>query len=163
MKNKVRILLLIASCGLLAFGLIPRDYVACPDWDIYLVDQDGHAMPGVPLHIVAMDPTVEDEYASVDKVTDASGHVFVPRRVVRASRLRSFLGAMKQLPALAHAEVNVNGYASITLPAGYGYGNPGEPGAQGIYWYRQTGHVVSRGILYRCASGVRRYGCDGPK
>src|SRR5438552_6705093 len=72
--------LLLAAVLLL--GLWPRDYVACPDWDIYVVDQDGRAMPGVAMHVAAMDPTVEDQYATVEGTTDAQGHVFVPRRVV---------------------------------------------------------------------------------
>jgi hypothetical protein len=158
MKMIGLVALLVAAVLLL--GLWPRDYVACPDWDIYVVDQDGKAMPGVAMNIAAMDPTVEDGYATVDRTTDAQGHVFVPRRVVRASRLRSIWGVLKQIPLLAHGEVNANGFAAIPPPAGYGYANPREPGEGGVYWYKESGHVVSREILYRCVPGVRRYGCD---
>lgn len=145
---------------LLVMGLWPRDYVACPDWDIYVVDQDHKPMPGVPMHVSATDPKVEDRFPSLDFTTDEQGHVFVARRVVRSSRLRSMWGALKQFPALAHAETKSNGYAHVPPPTGYGYANPGEPGESGAYWYNETGHVRSTVILYRCAAGVRRYGCE---
>ena len=117
-------------------------------------------MPGIAVHVAAGDPTIENEYTTVDLTTDAYGHVFVPQRVVRASRLRSMWGVLKQIPLLAHGEVNANGYASIPPPRGYGYPNPGEPGEGGAYWYKETIHTVSRVVLYRCAVGVRRYGCS---
>ena len=137
-----------------------REYVASPDWDIYVVDQDGIPMSSIAVHVAGGDPKIEDEYAAVDLTTDAKGHVFVPRRVVRASRLREWWGAVKQIPLLAHGEVNANGYASVPPPPGYGYPNPGEPGEGGAYWYRQTSHVVSRVILYRCSPDIRRNGCQ---
>ena len=88
-------------------------------------------MPGVAVHAVAGNPRVEDEYRSIDLTTDTQGHVFVARRRVRASRLRAFWGVLKQVPLLAHGEVNANGYASIPPSLGYGYPNPGEPGEGG--------------------------------
>lgn len=143
---------------LLVLGMQTRDYVACPDWDIYVVDQDGKPMPGIVMHVAAMDPKVEESYATADLTTDAQGHIFVPRRVIRASRLRAFWGALKQMPALAHGENRANGYATTPPPPGYGYANPGEPGA-GAYWYDETQHATSRVVLYRCVEGVNRYGC----
>ena len=154
--------LVVSLCfaAVVLFGLRRRDHVACPNWDIYVMDQDGRPMPGIAVHVAAGDPTIENEYTTVDLTTDAYGHVFVPQRVVRASRLRSMWGVLKQIPLLAHGEVNANGYASIPPPRGYGYPNPGEPGEGGAYWYKETIHTVSRVVLYRCAVGVRRYGCS---
>src|SRR5215469_5952628 len=156
-------IILIASCFavvLLLLGLQKHDYVACPDWDIYVVDQDGMPISWIGVHVAAGDPKVEDQYAVTDLRADAQGHVFVPRRVVRASRIRAFWGVLKQIPLLAHGEVNANGYASIPPPPGYGYPNPGEPGQGGASWYKESTHTVSRVVLYRCAVGVRRYGCS---
>ena len=159
----MKTILLIALCfaiSLLLLGMRGKDYVACPDWDIYVVDQDGIPMPGIKVHVAAGDPKVEDEYSTTDLTTDVKGHIFFPRRVVRASHIRSLWGVLKQVPALAHGEVNANGYASIPPPPGYGYPNPGEPGEGGAYWNNQTSRVISRVVFYRCAAGVRRYGCQ---
>ncbi|HYT77638.1 MAG TPA: hypothetical protein VEL79_22990 [Vicinamibacterales bacterium] len=144
---------------LLVFGLQQRDHVACPDWDIYVVDQDGKPMAGVGMNIYSSDPTVEGESTALVRVTDGQGHVFVPRRVIRASRLRAIYGTLEQLPALAHAEIRANGYASIQMPDGYGLPNPHEPGEGGAYWYEETRRVVSRVVLYQCVQGVRRVHC----
>jgi len=160
LKNSTRLgVLALCAAGVALFGLQEKDHVACPDWDIYVVDQDAKPMPGMAVHVAAGDPTVEDGYTTSDLITDTQGHISVPRRVVRASRFASFWGVLKQVPALAHGETRANGYASMPPPPGYGYPNPGEPGAGGAYWYNETGHVVSRVILYKCVAGVRRYGC----
>lgn len=163
LMKKIWLVALCVIAVFLALGMQTRTYVACPDWDIYVVNQDGTPMPGVPVHAAAGDPKVEAEYWAIDLTTDTQGHVFVPRRTVRASRLRAFWGVLKQVPLLAHGEVNANGYASIPPPPGYGYPNPGEPGEGGAYWYKETSHVISRVILYRCTAGIRRYGCQLPQ
>src|SRR5262249_2529298 len=122
-------------------------------------DQDGKPLPGIGMHISASHPAVDDQDLAIAMTTDAQGHVFVPRRVIHAARWRSIAGSLKQARAFVHAEFRSSGYAAIPPQAGYGYANPGEPGEGGAYWYSETGHVVSQAILYRCVSGVRRYGC----
>src|SRR5262249_27549451 len=116
-------------------------------------------LPGIAMNVSASHPAVDDQDLGSAMTTDAQGHVFVPRRVVRAARWRSIAGTLKQARAFVHAEFRSSGYASIPPPPGYGYPNPGEAGEGGAYWYSQTGHVVSHAMLYRCVPGVRRYGC----
>jgi len=49
-------MVLTASCFavvLLPLGLQEHDYVACPNWNIYVVDQDGTPISGIGVHAAA--------------------------------------------------------------------------------------------------------------
>src|SRR6266567_9077613 len=116
---------------LLALAMVPRPHLVGPDWDIYVVDQDGKPMPGVRMRIYETNPTIEDSAPDIVRTTDVQGHVFLPKRVVRVSTLRSAYGTLKQIPFFVHAEFNAPGYGSIDLPPGYGHANIHEPGAEG--------------------------------
>jgi hypothetical protein len=67
---------------LLLAGMQRKDHVACPDWDVYVSDENKSPMPDLAVHIAPMDPTVKDDYATAGLITDANGHVVVPRRVI---------------------------------------------------------------------------------
>ena len=151
---------LLIGLGVLVLAIVPRRHLVGPDWDIYLVDQDGKPMPGVRMRVYESNPTVEENAPDIERTTDAQGHVFLPKRVVRVSTLRSAYGTLKQIPFFVHAEFNAYGYASIECPPGYGHANVNEPGSQGAVWYRGPERTASRVVLYRCVSGVQRLGCD---
>ena len=141
--RRVAIVVIVVS---LAVALVPRQHLVGPDWDIYVVDQDGKPMPGVRIRIYESNPTVEKDAPDIERETDSKGHIFLAKRYVRVSTLRSTYGTLKQLPYFVHAEFNAYGFGSIEYPPGYGNPNINEPGSQGIVWYRGPERTTARAV-----------------
>ena len=71
-----------------ALSLIPIPYRACPMWDVLVVDDSGHPVPGVTVRLVYQNYSAESQSHQEDRITNESGRAAFPRQVSSASILR---------------------------------------------------------------------------
>lgn len=70
--NRRRLFLALAVTGVL---LVPIPRLRCPDWDVWVVDDDGNAIEGMNVHLDYQDYWIESSSHEKAQITDASGHV----------------------------------------------------------------------------------------
>jgi hypothetical protein len=95
---------------LLIVGLIPISYEASPRWDVSVVAEDGHPLPGVNVRLVYQNYSAEDEGHEITLATDENGHVLFPEQFQKSSFARRIFYTLSSARAGVHASFGRHAY-----------------------------------------------------
>jgi Bacterial Ig-like domain (group 1) len=95
-----RILLILAACAF-ALAFVPIKTLNSPGWNVLVVDQNGHPIPGITVRLSYQNYSAEDKTHETDGTTDNYGHATFTPQALSASganrliyTLRSALGGV---------------------------------------------------------------------
>lgn len=95
-------------------GLVPRDIVVVPRWQISVTHLDGSARPGQQVTLWWTHYSLPDPPRFEQRRTDPSGEVHFEARVLRLSRAAELAGALKALKASGiHASFGPSAWAVV--------------------------------------------------
>jgi hypothetical protein len=109
MASPVRIgstaLLLVAglAAGVLLAAVWPVTSPATPEWEVWVVDENGRPLQGVTVRLVWQNYSAETESHEEDRQTDKNGYAVFSARTFKASALRLVLGTIQAAEAGVHA------------------------------------------------------------
>lgn len=104
-------IIVIAGIALFASFLIPVPYLACPSWDVSVVNESGRPLEGMTVRPVYQNYSAENESQEEDRTTDGRGFATFPRRISTASLLRRCVYSIVSAGAGVHASFGRHAYA----------------------------------------------------
>jgi hypothetical protein len=79
----------VACVALVVFGVAwPWEYLACPRWEVWVVNEQGQPLPGAVVHLTYMNYSAESSPHRVTRTSDHAGYAVFPPQYGRASCLR---------------------------------------------------------------------------
>ncbi|SRR5208337_1153926 len=97
MKRRLAIAAPLFLAGLLALRLLPVAWLAAPQWEVTVVDDQGKPIEGMTVRETWQNFSVEMQGHLEDRQTDAEGYVAFPARNSEYSVLRQIEAALSQL------------------------------------------------------------------
>ncbi len=97
MRRRLALIAAVGCCGLLLFGVVPRNVVVAPRWRIIVLDDTGKPYPHVQVvqwwghYSRGNVPEFQEQRTGTD------GAVVFEMRVVHISRAKELIGALKAL------------------------------------------------------------------
>ena len=114
---------------------------ATPHWEVWVVDENGHALQGMTVRLVWENYSAESESHEQDLRTDENGYVVFPARTFKASALRRLFGTIRAARAGVHASFGPHAYVFA-----FGRGLEGDAVAHGYItdWTGKPDEMQSR-------------------
>jgi hypothetical protein len=113
----------ILGAGFATFALllIPIPYLAAPDWNVWVVDEQGTVLQGMLVRFDYQNYSVENTEHEEDQYTDAQGHAVFHRRSLSASILQRCFYTARSAMAGVHASFGTHAWINV-----FGQGREGE-------------------------------------
>jgi len=93
-----RVLLILVACAL-GLAVIPFRSLNCPEWDVWVVDQNGQPVSGITVRLSYKNYSAEDETHEIDRTTDQRGHTAFAAQTLSASLVRRLIFILSSLRA----------------------------------------------------------------
>jgi hypothetical protein len=126
---------------ILGLSLIPVPYLACPTWDVWVIDENGQPVQGVTVRLVYQNYSVEPGSHEEDRVTNQSGYAAFPHRESSASMLRRCFYTALSATAGVHASF---GRHAWVFAFGKGVHGSATSGQIVTNWTGSPDHMESR-------------------
>lgn len=101
-KNALAMALVLT---VVVFWLFPVSWLAAPEWEVVVVDEQGKAVEGITVREIWQNYSVETEGHEADRQTDANGRATFSAR-------RSEYSVLRQIAGTASALVHLNVHGS---------------------------------------------------
>jgi hypothetical protein len=144
----------VVGAIVLGLSLIPIPYVACPSWDVSVVDDIGHPVQRATVRLVYRNYSAEARSHEEDRTTDELGHADFPRRESSVPVLRLCYYSASAARTGVHASFGRHASAFAFGKGLYGISTSGELVTN---WTGSPDHMESRIVAepgYRLPSGL---------
>jgi len=139
-------IIVIAGIALFGLSVIPVPYLACPRWDVIVVDESGQPLTGMTVRLVYQDYSAERESHEEDRTTNERGYVTFPRRISTASFLQRSFYTLVSAGAGVHSSFGRHAYVSTF---GHSLEGTATSGQHVTDWTGAPGHMQSQIIATR--------------
>ncbi len=111
----------LAGAAAIVLSLVPIPYLACPDWSIQVVDEQGRPLQGMLVHLDYQNYSVEDNEHEEDQYSDKLGRAAFHHKTGSASILRRCFYTARSALEGVHASFGTHAWVNV-----FGQGREGE-------------------------------------
>jgi hypothetical protein len=157
-----RFLLPIVAVAVLLPLLIPLRVLVAPGWRLTLTDEAGKPMGQIAVTETWQHYSLEDQSHGETRITDGTGTVVFPDRVIHSPLIWRFKGCVRQFGRyLFHASCGPYPWLGVQYPKGYGQNDVLEFMQAELQWSGGgPSRVTKTVVVHKCKSGGTGLTCS---